>query len=233
MAKATLNPTPDQTFELVGRGGYDFARLLEESRRAEREGDVERACNIRFAAFQRLAEVLPEDEEVVLEWSHRNSRAAMEVLYGSAVDHFLIDDFEMSAAMLEMLLEVDPEDHLEGSELLAFNYMALGEEECFDEVIDNVAERSGARIILLMWASLRRNGGIDRELLRECRGRFAPYMAEFTATEHPADESYLHDIESARPTPAAEARELWLKTENLWRLNPEFIEALRQAGDTH
>ena len=45
-----------------------------------------------------------------------------------------------------------------------------------------------------------------------------PIFAEFTADEHPADEAYLRDIGSERPSPAAQARELWLQTENLWVL---------------
>ena len=40
----------------------------------ERAGNVEEACNERFQAFQRFAELVPEDEEVNLEWNHRNSR---------------------------------------------------------------------------------------------------------------------------------------------------------------
>ena len=85
-----LNPTPDQTFEVVGEGPYDFVRVLEHSRRLQAAGDVEAACNERFGAFQRLAELLPEDEEILLEWNHRNSRAALEVIHASAIDHFLI-----------------------------------------------------------------------------------------------------------------------------------------------
>ncbi len=229
MARATLNPTPNQTFELVGSGDCDFARILDESRRVGQSGDVERACNMRYAAFQRIAEAIPEDEEVVLEWEHRNSRAALELLHASAVDHFLIEDFEMSAAMLEMTLELDPEDHLEASELLAFNYLEIGEFELFDEVIDNVSEKSAARVILELWASHLREERVDSTLLRTLRTRFAPCFAEFTAAEHPADEAYLSDIESERPTTAALARELWFKTELLWHRHPDFIEALRRS----
>ena len=127
MQKASLNPTPDQTFEVVGEGPYNFVKVLARSREMQAAGDVREACNERFQAFQRLAELIPEDEEVNLEWNHRNSRAALELIHASAIDHFLINDFELSAALLEMLLELDPEDHLEGSELLAFDYLAMDE----------------------------------------------------------------------------------------------------------
>ncbi|EKC44348.1 hypothetical protein OBE_17529, partial [human gut metagenome] len=35
-------------------------------------------------------------------------------------------------------------------------------------------------------------------------------------------------IESERPSVQAQARELWLRTENLWTLFPDFIAALRR-----
>ena len=224
-----LNPTADQTFEVVGSGPYDFGKVLARSREMQAAGDVEGACNERFQAFQRLSELIPEQEEIVLEWNHRNSRAALELIFASAVDHFLIDDFEMSAALLELLLELDPEDHLEGSELLAFDYLAMDEQESFDEVINDVSDKSAGRAVVLLWSSFRRDGELPGGELQRFRTRFAPYYAEFTADEHPADARYLADIESERPSQAAEARELWLRTENLWARWPEFIAALRAA----
>ena len=229
MQKARLEPTADQTFEVIGQGPYDFEEVLSRTRQMQREGDVEGACNARFQAFQRLAELIPEDEEVILEWNHRNSRAALELVHASAIDHFLINDFELSAALLEMLLELDPEDHLEGSQLLAFDYLAMGEDELFDEVINDISDKSPARELLLLWSAYRRDGTLPEGELQRFRTHFAPWFAEFTAAEHPADEAYLRDIESERPTPAAQARELWLQTENLWSLWPVFIEALRAA----
>ena len=229
MQKAMLNPTPDQTFEVIGEGPYDFSRVLRHSRELQQAGRVEEACNERFQAFQRLAELIPEQEEVILEWNHRNSRAALELIEASAIDHFLINDFEMSAALLEMLLELDPEDHLEGSELLAFDYLAMDEQELFDEIINDISDKCASRELLLLWSAYRRDGRLPEGELQRFRTRFAPYFAEFTAAEHPADEAYLRDIESEHPSVAAQARELWLRTENLWVLWPGFIEALRAA----
>lgn len=229
MQKASLNPTPDQTFEVIGEGPYDFVRVLRHSRELQQSGDVEGACNERFKAFQRLAELIPEQEEVILEWNHRNSRAALELIEASAIDHFLINDFEMSAALLEMLLELDPEDHLEGSELLAFDYLAMDEQELFDEVINDISDKSASRELLLLWSAYRRDGRLPQGELKRFRTRFAPYLAEFAAAEHPADDVYLRDIESERPSVAAQARELWLRTENLWVLWPGFIDALRAS----
>ncbi len=229
MQKATLNPTPDQTFEIIGEGSWNFVKELARSREMQSSGDVEAACNLRYQAFQRLVELLPENEEILLEWSHRNSQAALEVIYASAIDHFLINDFEMSAAQLEMLLELDPEDHLEGSELLAFDYLAMDEQELFDEVINDISDKRASRMVLLLWSAYRRTKQLPEGELRRFKTRFTPFFTEFTATEHPADADYLRDIESEHPTTAAQARELWLRTENLWQLFPEFIEALQKA----
>lgn len=229
MQKAYLNPTSDQTFEVIGEGEYNFSKILAHSCDMQAAGDVEGACNERYQAFQRLAALIPEDEEVNLEWNHRNSRAALELVHASAIDHFLINDFEMSAALLELLLELDPEDHLEGSVLLAFDYLAMDEQELFDEVINDVSDKYASREILMLWSAYRRDGRLPDGELQRFKTRFAAYYAEFTASEHPADESYLRDIESEHPTLGAQARELWLQTENLWHLWPGFIESLRVA----
>ena len=90
-----------------------------------------------------------------------------------------------------MLLELDPEDHLEGSELLAFDYLAMDEQELFDEVINDVSDKYASREILLLWSAFRRGGKLPEGELQRFKTRFAPYFAEFTAEEHPADETYL------------------------------------------
>lgn len=229
MQNAYLNPTPDQTFEVIGEGPFNFGKILARTREMQTAGNVEGACNERFQAFQRLAGLIPDDEEVNLEWNHANSRAALELILASAIDHFLINDFEMSAALLEMLLDLDPEDHLEGSELLAFDYLAMDEQELFDEVINDVSDKHAGREVLLLWSAYRRDGRLPDGELQRFRTRFAPWFAEFTAAEHPADEAYLRDIGGEHPTLQAQARELWLQTENLWTLWPGFIDALRAA----
>ncbi|MEG2366414.1 MAG: tetratricopeptide repeat protein [Alistipes sp.] len=227
MGKATLNPTPDQTFEIVGSEEYDFVKVLAHSRELQTSGDVEGACNERFLAFQRIEELLPEGEELILEWNHRNTQAALELLYASAIDHFLIDDFEMSAALLEMLLDLDPEDHQESIGLLAFDYVAMDEQELFDEVINDISDKYASRTVLMLWSAFRRDGRLPEGEVRRLKSHFGAWYSEFTADEHPADEAYLQDIENERPSLSAQARELWFQTENVWALHPDFIGALR------
>ncbi len=230
MQNAYLKPTPDQTFEVVGEGRFNFKELLARSRKLEREGYVQEACNLRFQGFQSLQELLPDDEEINLEWEHANSRAALQLIYASAIDHFLINDFEMSAALLELLLDLDPEDHLEGSETLAWDYLCMDERELFDEVINDVSDKYPSRVLLLLWADYRQTGKLAEGELQRFKSRYAPYYREFVADTHPADEAYLKGLEAERPADEVLARELWLQTENIWAQWPDFIEALRATA---
>ncbi len=226
-----MSPTADQTYEIrIGDdGSSNFTQILRKSRRLQAAGDVEGACNLRFGAVHTLQEILGEEDEVWLEWSDENSRAALEVVRLSAIDHFLINDFEISSALLEMTLDLDPEDHLEASNLLAYNYLAMDEYELFDEVINDISDKYASRTLLLLWASYLRDGVIPAGELYSFKSRFAPFYQEFVAAEHPTDGAYQSDIEGERPSLAAQARELWLQTENLWTLYPQFIEALQKA----
>jgi len=233
MQKAYLEPAPDQTFRIVRTGDaeglYDFAATLATSRRRERTGDVQGACTLRYEAFRRLYELLPEDEETVLDWHHDPSRAAVELAFASAIDHFLAADWEMAAAILEFVLEVDPEDHLEATTRLAYVYLAMGELDSFDEVVNDISDKHADRQVLMLWSEWQRTGTMPAGTLQRFRTRFAPCFAEFTAADHPATAEYLADIDSERPSAAALARELWLQTEHLWALFPDFIRALRGA----
>ncbi|MFI3258738.1 MAG: tetratricopeptide repeat protein [Rikenellaceae bacterium] len=231
MKRGELIPTLEQTFEIRAgeRGDCNFKKLLHDGAHLQSEGKIEQACNLRFGAVQRLQELIDDEAEVMLEWSDENSRAALQIIYLSAIDHFLINDFEISSALLELDLELDPEDHLECYNLLSYNYLAMGEYELFDEIINDVSDKYASRTLLLLWSGFLRDGELSSGELHSFRGRFGTYYNEFVAEEHPADEKYLKDIESERPSVAAQARELWLQTETLWRIFPQFIEALKAS----
>lgn len=228
MKKAELKPTADQTFELVGRGDYDFTAVLERSYRLQSDNRMEEACNERYAAVQRLVGLLPDDEEVILEFGHRNSRSALELLQASSIDHFLIGDYEMAAALSETLLDLDPEDHLGNIVLSGFCYVALGEYELFDEISGDIADGAPEKQILKLWSAFRRTGRLPDGELRMFRERSTAFYDEFTGGEHPADDAYMADMESEKPSRRTLARRLWLQTEHLWQQHPDFIEALRK-----
>lgn len=229
--KALLSPTAENTYRICYAEGaegvaVDFTRELEHSQELERQGEIESACNVRYGAFQQLMELIPDTTDIELDWDDRASRDAMLLISYTAIDHFLLGDFEMSAAMLEMLLELDPEDHIESSIMLAYAYVALEEWELFDEVINDVSDKHADKDILVLWSEFRRTGRLPVGELRHFKVSFGPYFDEFTAADHPVDEAYLADIRGERPSKEALARELWIQTEHLWRLFPGFTEAL-------
>ena len=76
-AELQFNPTEDQTFELEGRGRYNFVRHKERVDKLVAEGKYAEACEARYEAFQVVMEALPEDEAMPLSWEHANSRAAV------------------------------------------------------------------------------------------------------------------------------------------------------------
>ncbi len=233
MGKVTLSPTTDQTYviDYVEDGSketFDFRKELELSRTQEKEKNFELACNTRFKAFQRLVELLPEGEEIVLEWENEACQAAIETVYNSAIDHFLVGDWEMCAGQLEMLLELDPEDHMEATIILAYTYIAMEEYESFDEVINDVNDKYIDKVILNLWSEFRRTGEIVNGELVYLRRHFPAYFAELVADTHPADEQYMADITGEHPSKEALARELWFRTEHLWTAFPGFIEALKE-----
>ncbi|MCL2560798.1 MAG: tetratricopeptide repeat protein [Rikenellaceae bacterium] len=224
MRKAQLRPTAENTYKVAyGTKGItcDFGRALDKSRRQEADGDIVGACNTRFEAVQQFMELLPDSETVELDTADADTRDAMTLLHDSAIDHFLAGDFEMCAAMLETLLELDPEDRFEATRRLAYAYIALEEWELFDEAMHDIDERSIDKPLLVAWSTFRRTGELPKD------GLPAVYMREFTAEEHPADEAYLRDVDSGRPSRETLVRQLWLQTEHLWAQFPGFIEALK------
>ena len=222
-----FNPTADQMFELEGRGRYNFVRHNEAIEALVKEGRYDEACEARYEAFQLLVDALPEDEAMPLRWEHANSRAAVSVLYGSAVDHFRIGDLEMAMAQLELLLDCDPEDHFEAVDLLALCYVAMEEWELFEDLSIDLTDKSAEAVVARLWASYRSEGEVDKSLLSLLKSRHKAYYEELCLEEHPDDEAFRRDIESERPSQRAEAREWWLLTEPLWREFSEFLTAIK------
>ena len=223
MAKITLKPTENQNFILLGG---EFAKTLDEAHQQESKGNFEAACNIRYQAFQQIVDVLPEDDVAELDFSHPNTRAAVEIIYGSAVDNFLAGDVELSAAQLELLLECDSEDHIEATPQLALCYIALEEWECLEEILPDLGDKSAFKPLVEALAEFARTGAVSAETLSALR-RHRHLCEELAREEHPADESYLKDISSERPTQQALAREIYLRCEPLLSKYDKFLAAIR------
>lgn len=223
MRKTTLKPTENQNFILLGG---DFSTTLEMALRLEEEGDFEGACDTRYKAFQQIVEVMPEEEAVELDFSHANTRAAMEIIYGSAVDNFLAGDAELSAAQLELLLECDSEDHIEATPQLALCYIALEEWECLEDILPDLGDKSAFKPLVEALAEYIRTGDVASEKLSALR-RHRHLYEELLAEEHPADEVYLRDISSERPTQQSLAREIYLRCEPLLLKYRGFLSAIK------
>ena len=225
MRKITLKPTENQNFILLGR---DFSATLETALRLESENDFEEACNTRYKAFQQIVEVLPEDEDVELDFSHPNTRAAIEIIYGSAVDNFLAGDVELSAAQLELLLECDSEDHVEATPQLALCYIALEEWECLEDILPDLGDKSAFKPLVEALAEFVRTGVVSAEKAASLR-RHRP-LCEVLGTESVvADENYLQDIASERPSQKALATEIALRCEPLFLKYEGFLPALKRV----
>lgn len=223
MGRVTLKPTENQNYILLGG---EFAKALDYAHSKESEGNFEEACNVRYKAFQQIVEVLPEDEAVELDFSHPNTRAAIEIVYGSAVDNFLAGDVELSAAQLELLLECDSEDHIEATPQLALCYIALEEWECLEEIVPDLGDKSAFKPLVEALAEYAREGEVSSETLAALR-RHRHLCEELLASEHPADEAYLKDISSERPTQQALAREIYLRCEPLILKYEGFISQIK------
>lgn len=222
-----LQPTANQNFHVVARGGRgEFASELERSYDLQGEGHFREACEVRYAALCRLVDFLP-DHETALDWNHEESRAAIETVQASAVDHFLAGDLEMATASLELLMELDPEDHTGSEPLLCFCYVAIGEYALYDSLSVDLAD-TAAGALLSAWSSYRRTGAVSAEAVNLLRSRYGAVVAEFCGTEHGVDESFLAAAAAEHPTPEVQARQLWLQTECLWSTHGDFIEALRK-----
>ncbi len=225
--KLSLNPTLNQTVELITTPSTYFEKILEESFILQEDGEFEQACQKRLDGVGALFEALPDDDTPEVEWEHPASRAAVSVLYFSANDHFLIGDFDAAASIYEVELELDPEDHHGAIFPLALCYVAL---ECYDEAADvmmDLAEKGVEHLLLKMWMQHRQKGSVDAGDLHRFKERFQAYYEEFTCEEHLQDEVLYMELNTKTPSQAAQARDLWLRTESLWELYPDFIHALR------
>ena len=208
--------------------GDKFSTILRRAQRLDKENKWQEACELRFEGAQQLLD-LTGDESMPLDWNDASSRAAMEILYQSAADNLYIGEVEMAVALWESLLDMDEEDHFEAIVPLAFAYVEIEDYECLESALFDISTKSPEYHLLTLWAEYNRSGGIDRDALRQLRTRHKAWWEEFTAAEHPADEAYLNDCRSDRPSQSTEAREFWFATESIWGRNAEFIEALRKA----
>jgi hypothetical protein len=223
-----LQPTVNQTFRLIGNSARgNLNARLEQSYKAEQEDDYPAACMMRFEAFEDILATLPDDEDsaVTLDRTHPNTLAAMEIILASAVDSYLAGEGEVAAAQLELLLDCDDEDPLEATPILALCYAMIGEWECLEDIEPDLGDKSALAPLLRALQQFVNRGKIESNTVEQL-ARYKEFAAELNLSDHPTDEAYTRDINSDRPTRAALAREMYLRTETLLNTYPKFLPAL-------
>lgn len=223
-----LQPTVNQTFRLIGNSARgNLNARLEQSYKAEQEDDYPAACMMRFEAFEDILATLPDDEDsaVTLDRTHPNTLAAMEIILASAVDSYLAGEGEVAAAQLELLLDCDDEDPLEATPILALCYAMIGEWECLEDIEPDLGDKSALVPLLRALQQFVNRGKIESSTVEQL-ARYKEFTAELKLSDHPTDEAYTRDINSDRPSRAALAREMYLRTETLLNTYPKFLPAL-------
>lgn len=225
MNKIRLQPTSSGLWHVEG---IDCSRVLRTSQNLERQGRWADACECRADAVQQLLDAVGEDS-VQLDWNDASSRAAVELIYASAIDYFGIDDVETATTLWESVVDFDEEDHLQATIMLAFCYVELEDYDCLESVVSDISPKTAEYSLLMLWATYRQTGGVERDALRELRTRHKVWWEEFTAAEHHTDEEFLADRVKERPSHRTEAREFWFATAPTWERNRNFIEAISKA----
>ena len=181
MAKIPILPGQAGQIRL---GGDYFTRQLRRSREIERKNAYAEACELRIEAVEVLLDVLG-DEGPALDWDDENSRAALELLYMSGVDHLGINEIPTAVALWEALSERDEEDHFATSIPLAFCYVVLEDFDCLESVLFDISPKRPEYHLLMLWQEHFRSGGIDIDSLRELRTRHKTWFAEIWPTRTP------------------------------------------------
>ncbi len=216
--------------EALGKYPWQFQAAYVLAQIYTRNGEIEKACNTRFKAFQRIMQALPEDDEPMeLDWEYLENQYILMILHDSAIDHYLAGDFEMAAGMIETLLDLDEEDHFEAIAPLAFCYIALGERESFELVCGDMNDKNPDKIVARLWAEQVFDGALHPESVEKLKKEWPAVWKEFRGDDHEPDAQYLLDIEEERPAERTRARHIWLRTEHLWSLAglPALPDALK------
>ncbi len=190
--------------------------------------EIDKACNLRYQTFQRAFSIIPEEEEIRLPYDEEENRPLLTIIYSTAIDHFMTGDFEMAAALFEMLLDLDEDDNFQSSTQLSYCYTAMEDYEAFDDVSFDLSYKEPADVVSMAWESFRRNKADKEQFKATLKRDFIDTYNELISGDHDITAEYIADIESERPSKKALARKLWLQTAVIWEIFPEFLEYLKK-----
>lgn len=244
--KPILEPNAENTFRIIlpdsyrgadsgadlvqhiKRYPYDFAARADYARQLLDAGELEKACVVHFEGLDLITDVVSEDEPVVLDWEWEPNREVVEFVSLAATDLYMLGDFDPAAGIIEYLLDMDPEDHLGVSYMLAFCYVALKDYDSFDDILSDLSDKDAETTLVRLWAAQRRHKDetFATELASLKRNHAAVYN-EFMADTHELTEEMIIDINSDRPSREAAAKDVWFKHQTLWELFPDFLKKIR------
>lgn len=212
--------------KILEKEPHNMAARLALAAQLTQQGQVDQACQLRFDGCNIILDILPDDEDIILEWdADTNNQEAVEMLYCSGVDHFMHGDYEYAAGLLEMALMLDEEDHFAATNTLAYCYIALQEWELLEETLIDIPTPSMEATLINTWAEFEQ--GKLKNPKPKLQSQAPELLAELTAPEHPIDPQFTTEIKSDKPSKQTQAREIYLKTEGIWQRFSNFIEALR------
>lgn len=208
----SLEPYSGGVFRITCDSAADSPqKTLKHSFSLEEEKNYEKACEERFLLAKRISDLFP-DEPIELDLSDQTTYAAAEILYTSALDLMLVGDCEMGAALLELLLDCDSEDHFEATPSLALCYLLLEDADCLEEIMGDIDDRTADKALLQLLVEYWKNGTVRPSSLQAlCRHR--ALRDEIMRAEHPTSDEFTRDIRSEHPSQAGQARAMYLRYE--------------------
>lgn len=114
----------------------DVRSELDKSNEMMDQGEVDKACQLRYDIVTEIMDALCEiEDDIELNMNNADNEAIVDILVKSAIDHYFISDFETSAAICETVLELDPEDHFGATPISGFCYAGLQEWDSLEAIL--------------------------------------------------------------------------------------------------
>lgn len=229
------NASTESLTAIIEQEPYNFAARQELASRLLEDGHVEEACEVRHQGALIAMEALPygddsddDDDDIgdiQIAWDNsEGNRNFVGIIAAAGEDNYMFGDFEMAAAMLETVLILDSEDHLDVTPKMLCCFAAMGEWEAFDLYKIDLAPKSLESLFVVAFADFVREGASWNSAA--ARAAMPELVAELRMDDHPQDDRFLSDIEAKRPPRTAQARAVWLRHTPIWASFDEFVAAL-------
>ncbi|MBQ0080304.1 MAG: hypothetical protein KBS95_01965 [Alistipes sp.] len=175
MAKISFKPCEGNLFRFTG---MDFKKFLDENISKQRAGKIEEAMDERYKIAINIATCLPDEFDMVLDCLDDNSRNATNVMYISAIDLYMNEDWERSAALLETILDIDSEDCYSAPAILTLCYIMLEDDDCLESIVSDVEVTTTMNIFALSAVDYKNSGTINVRMAEKLKSnhQFTEYL---------------------------------------------------------